>query len=223
MKRGFSVYMLKPNLFVLWNFRKVLISAKIWTLEVCFAPLQNPFQAYTFLSENTPWSYCKREQTEIESSNFLPRWHLEGKFRIRTGIVLGNTSCLWKKRGNQNLSSYYLLWNKNTGNHNYLASCGCSSHRRMHFTGGASSLCSHYPSRSKTNQECKVCMLHFLRLPFASQGFYFQEAKKKLRFQLCCLKTKSENLISHLFHCIPLKWMYGEKIRSGRSPLVQLL
>lgn len=173
--------MLKPNLFVLWNFRKVLICGKIWTSEVCSAPLQNPFQAYTFLSENTPWTYCKREQTEIESSNFLPRWHLEGKFGIRTGIVLRNTSCLWK-RGNRNLSSYYLLWNKNTGNHTYFATCGCSSHSRMHFTGGAWSLRSHYPSRCKTNQECKACMLHFLHLPLHPKAFIFKKPKRNWDF-----------------------------------------
>lgn len=75
--------MLKHNLFVLWNFRglKFVIYTKTWTSEVCLAPLQNPFQAYTFLSENTPWTYCKREQSEIENSNFLPRWHLGGKLR----------------------------------------------------------------------------------------------------------------------------------------------
>lgn len=213
--------MLKHNLFVLWNFRKVLISTKIWTSEVCLAPLLNRFQAYTFSSENTPWTFCKREETKPENSNFLPRWHLEGKFGIRTGTVLRSTLCLWKNRGNCKLSSYYLLWNKSTGNQKDFASYECKSHRRMHFIGGPWFSSCHYPSRCKTNQECKACVLDFLHLPFGCQGFDFQAAKKKLRFQLYCLKTKSENLISDLFHYIPLKWMSGEKVRSGGSLLVQ--
>lgn len=109
-----------------------------------------------FLSENAPWTYCKREQTEIENSTFLPRWHLEGKFGIRSGIVLWSTLCLWKERGNWNLSSYYLLWNKNTGNQKDFASCECKSHSRMQFTGGPWSPRCHYPSRCETKQECKA-------------------------------------------------------------------
>lgn len=170
--------MLKHNLFVLWNFKKVLISTKFWTSDVCLAPWQNPFQAYTFLSENTPWIYCKKEQMEIENSNFLPRWHLEGKFRTWTGVVLGSTLCLLKKRGNWNLSSYYLLWNKNTENQKDFASCECKSYSRMHFTGGPRSPRYRYPSRCEKARNVKRASLIFSAYPLHHKTFIFKKPKR---------------------------------------------